>query len=83
MIYDGPEGVIEGPGAEDDIAFVLDLGNGALNAHLYPDGSIVYSRPHTVTLGEIVLRQSQPVEMTPEEAAPYKAFLRTKGVQVA
>ncbi len=80
ILYDGPEGIVSGPGAEEDIVFLLNLGNGTQDGRLYPDGTIIYGRSHTTHHGSVAVHTRALVTMTPEEAEPYKAFLRSKGV---
>jgi SPP1 gp7 family putative phage head morphogenesis protein len=80
VLYFGPEGfAVKGPDS-DEILFSLNLGNGQEGETLCPDGTILTHGGGCKKVGGIHISWPEFKTWTPEEAEPYKAFLRSKGV---
>jgi len=80
LLYDGPEGFAATGAGEEDIIFSLNLGNGQEGETLRPDGTILTHGGGSKKIGRIRATWPTLKVWTPEEAEPYKAFLRSKGV---
>jgi SPP1 gp7 family putative phage head morphogenesis protein len=80
VLYLGPEGfAVTGPDS-GDILFSLNLGHGQKGETLRPDGTILTHGGGSKKIGHIRATWPTLKTWTPEEAEPYKAFLRSKGV---
>ena len=81
VLYDGPEGfAATGVQEGDSISFYLDLGSVRGMADILPDGTIICHGGGPAQVGPIHASWPETVVWTPEEAEPYKAFLRSKGI---
>ena len=80
VLYYGAEGFAATGGGDDEITFSLNLGNGQEGETLRPDGTILTHGGGSKKIGHIRATWPTLKVWTPEEAEPYKAFLRSKGV---
>jgi hypothetical protein len=80
LLYDGPEGFAATWEGTDEILFSLNLGDGQEGETIRPDGTIETHGGKCERFGGITISRPILKVWTPEEAEPYKAFLRSKGV---
>ena len=80
VLYQGAEGVVVGGGTGDNLCFTLDVGYGVEMAEIWPDGTMISYGGGEKKFSTITVSWPEEKVWTPEEAEPYKAFLRSKGV---
>ncbi len=80
LLFEGPEGVAGLDEDLDRVVFVLDVGRGLTEAEVDHRGRMRSFSGHSESDGGIHVAWSTQKVWTPEEAEPYKAFLRSKGV---
>ena len=80
VLYQGVEGVVVGGGKGDNLCFTLDIGFGVEMADIWPDGTMISYGGGEKKFSTITVAWPEEKVWTPEEAEPYKAFLRSKGV---
>ena len=80
LLFDGPEGVAGLDEELDRVVFVLDVGRGPTEAEVDRRGQVRSYGGHSESDEGFHVAWSTQKIWTPEEAEPYKAFLRSKGV---
>ena len=80
ILWQGPEGHALAGGGEDRLVFALNLGEGVHMGHIHPDGRTISFGGGSASRGEVHVSWSDEKHWTSEEAEPYKAFLRSKGI---
>jgi len=68
------------PPNRDRALFSLNIGDGQVGETLRPDGTILTHGGGSKKIGHIRATWPEEKVWTPEEAEPYKAFLRSKGI---
>lgn len=81
VLFQGKEGAALYNPTDNLIAMSIDVGQGKIGAlYLYEDGTMVCFGGGATEGGAVKIGWSTQRDLTPEEAEPYKAFLRSKGV---
>lgn len=80
ILYDGPEGTVGFGGPDEEITFLLDLGEGLVGQTIRSDGTVISYEGGEEWCGTSQILWSDMKVWTAEEAAPLKAFLRAKGI---